>query len=722
MADKDVELLKTAIQRFELAEEADSDFRRDFKDDLEFVSGSQWAPLAKQQRTESSRPCFTIDRINPALRQIVNEQRQNKPRIEVLPTGGSATELVANTMQGMIRQIEYDSAAESAYDRAGWYAAAGGVGYLRIRAEYESETSFNQKLLIEAVADPMTVFYDPNSVQPDGSDAEWAFIVDSVPKEDFQYRYPTAKLTKNIEDIGGWNNYQQYDASWITQNNIRVCEYYYKEHRPATLYQVLDNVTGQLYTTTVEPPQDVRDAGMVVILNKRPTTECVVKWCLITRDEILDESVWPGKHIPVLPVYGEDYFVDGKRIKTGAVRKAKDPQKMLNFSASLQAEIIDLNAKAPWIGAAGVFDGFEDNWRDANRKNFGYLEYNSIDNNGNPAGAPTRNAVEAPIVSVQQTKMQAVEDLKAVFGIFDASLGATSNEVSGIAIMARKQQSGISNYHYYDNLVRTIRFMGKILVAIIPFYYDTERMIRIVKPNDEQEAVLINGVDKSGRMIDLSQGEYDVVIQTGPGYSTQRQEMIEKSLALIAAYPQAAPLISDLVVQEMDFDGSKQIARRLRAAVPPEVLMNSEEEINADNAEQMIGMLQAQLKQTKEQAVALNAHAENVERELQAKTDELKNIKMKADVELAKAELDAQVQNQSHMLDAKKVELDYVLKQEELLLQREQIQIEKAKLALSGLRDVEKTERELDKQAMEFDALDIAQPSDLKASPSGLKG
>ena len=720
MADKEQDLLKTALKRFDIAEEADTEFRRLFKEDLEFVGGSQWLPLAKQQRTESSRPCFTIDRINPALRQIVNEQRQNKPRIEVLPTGGNATETVANVMQGMIRQIEYDSAADSAYDRAGWYAAAGGVGYLRLRAEYESPNSFNQKLIIESIADPLTVFYDPNSVQPDGSDAEWAFIVDSVPKDDFQYRYPNAKLSKTVEDIGGWTNFQQYDASWVTQSNVRVAEYYYKEHAAATLYQVLDNVSGQIYATTVEPPKEVQDAGMVVILNKRPTTKTVIKWCLITRDEILDESIWPGDTIPVLPVYGEDYFIDGKRIKQGAVRRAKDPQKMLNFAASLQAEIIDLNAKAPYVGAAGQFDGFEDNWRDANRKNFGYLEYNALDINGNPMPPPVRNAVEAPISSVQQTKMQAVEDLKAIFGIFDASLGATSNEVSGIAIMARKQQSGISNYHYYDNLVRSIRQLGKVMVKIIPFYYDTERIIRIIKPNDEQEAVLINGMDESGKLIDLSQGDYDVVIQTGPGYSTQRQETLEKTMTLIAAYPQAAPLISDLVVNQMDFDGAKQIARRLRAAVPPEILMNSEEEITEDNAEQMIGMLQAQLKQTKEQAMALNAHAENVERELAAKTDELKNIKMKADVELAKAELDGQVQNQAHMLDARKIELDFVLKQEELLLQREQLAIEKAKLAMAGLKEVEKTERELDKQAMRFDALDVAQPSDFKASPTGL--
>ena len=710
-------VLEMALDRFKIAEDADNEFRRMFKEDLEFISDDQWTGLARQQRTESGRPCMTMDRINPALRQIVNEQRMNKPRIEVLPKGDDATDIVANTMQGLIRAIEYDSAADSAYDRAGWYAAAGGIGYIRVRSEYEDENTFDQVLRIEAVADPMNVFYDPNSVQSDGSDCNWAFIVDSVPKTEFQHRYPNAKLSQRVQDMGGWQNFNEYDASWITQNNIRVAEYYYKEHVEKTLYQVRDNITGQIYTTTDKPPQETLDADLLVILNKRPTLETQIVWCLMTGTEILDSSLWPGKYIPVLPVYGEDYFVDGKRYKCGAVRRAKDAQKMINFTASLQAEIIDLNAKAPYIGAAGQFDTFEDNWRDANRKNFGYLEYNPTDINGNPAPPPQRNAVEAPIVAVQQTKMQSVEDIKAIFGVFDASLGAQGNETSGVAILARKEQTGISNYHYYDNLVRTIRHLGRILVDIIPFYYDTTRIIRIVKPNDDQELVLINGMDKNGKMIDLNAGRYDVVVQTGPGYSTQRQEMVDKSMTLMTVYPQAAPLISDLVVQEMSFDGAKQIAKRLRAAVPPEVLMSSEEEISAENAEAMVQTLQAKLKQNVQALEALNAHAAQVESELERTKDELKLAKMKGDIELNKATLDAELRREEYSLDAKKYELDFLIKEQEVLIQKEQLKLEQAKLAVAGM---DKIDKELDKEAARFDAIDVAQPSDLKASATGI--
>jgi hypothetical protein len=712
MNESDRKIVELALERFGQAEEAEAEFRRAFKEDLRFVSDDQWDPLARQQRTESSRPCFTVDRINPALRQIVNEERQNRPSIEVLPKSDGADQTVANTIEGLIRHIEYDSKSDSQFDQAGWYAAAAGLGYLRIRNEYETDVSFDQKLLIESIPDPLSVFFDPNSVQPDGSDANWCFIVDRIPKDQFSRQYPEAKLTKDVESLGGWNNYNASNTQWIDDKTVLLAEYYYRDWEPATLYQLLDNNTGEVIVSLERPPQDLLDTNMLTILNTRSTTTATIRWCLLTSTEILDRSTFAGKHIPVVRVVGEEYYVDGQRYICGAVRRARDAQKLLNWTTSLQAEIVDLNAKAPWIGAAGQFDTFEDNWRDANRKNFGYLEYNTTDVNGNPVGPPNRNAVEAPIAAVQATKMQSVEDIKAIFGIFDASLGAMGNETSGVAIAARKQQSGVSNYHYYDNLVRAVRQIGKILVDVIPYYYDTKRMIRVVKPNGDNELVLINGVDKQGRMIDFSQGEYDVVVSTGPGYSTRRQEMVEKAISLIQAYPQSAPLIADLVVNEMDFEGSKMIARRLRAAVPPEILLSSEEETGND-LEGQVQALTAQLKQAQQSLEALNAHAAQVEQQLSAEKTENILMKMKADVEVRKAELDQGVKMKGYELEEQRTELEFLIKEQELIIQRKQLELEQAKLAVAGVKTMAGIEDKLfEREAETIERVARAKPGE----------
>ena len=739
--DKDKKIIEEALERFKQAEEAENEFRQQFLEDLDFVSNEQWDPLAKQQRTSSSRPCFTIDHINPALRQIVNEERQNRPSIQVDPTGGGATIDVANVLAGMIRHIEQDSSADAAYDSAGWYAAAGGIGYLRVAAEYCAEDSFDQKLSILGVADPMTVFFDPNSVQPDGSDAEWAFIIDTMTKEEFEHKYPESKMLEDMKQGRGWQDYSTNSPEWLDKDSIRIAEYFYKDYVRKTLYKVLDNLTGEVTDTTVRPPESLLtpaadSVARLMILKERPTFEVEVKWCLLTSEEVLKSSTFEGKHIPVVPVYGERYFVDGKLFRCGAVYRAKDAQKAINFTTSLQIEIIDLNAKAPYIGAVGQFDSMEKQWGSANRMNYAFLEYNAMDVNGTPVGPPQRNAVEAPIQAVAATKGSAVEDIRSIFGVTDLAQQAQQSEISGVAILARKQQQSVSNYHYYDNLVRSVKQIGKILVDTIPAYYDTPRMVRIIKPNDQQELVAINQMHK-GKMLDLSVGKYDIVVQTGPSYATRRQEMVESGISLIEAYPQAAPLIADLLADQMDFEGAKQMAKRLRAAVPPEILQATEEGSEQD-AEALVPKLQSQVQQANQNLQALNAHCGNVEQELKIAQEENKLLKLKNDAAVRKGDQDYDIELKKINLAEQQTELEFLAKTEEIVIQKKQLEIEQSKLAISGVKaasdiddrmfnkHVEHMERvatmqpgtgELNVQAA---APTGAAPADLTAPPSGI--
>ena len=716
----DKKTLDEAMDRFDQALEASNEFRKHFKEDLKFASGDQWDQLAKQQRTESSRPCLTMDFINPALRQIVNEERQNRPAIQVNPTGGGATEDIGLVLAGMIRHIEQDSSADQAYDTAGWYAAAGGIGYIRLCAKYESIDSFNQKLCIETVADPMNVFYDPNSVQPDGSDANWAFIIDTLPKETFERRFPESKMLKEMDDIGGWDKYETNHEEWLDKDSIRVAEYFYKDYKDETLYEIMDHITGEIITTTIKPPQQSIDDGTVEILRQRTIQVPTVKWCVLSSEEILQETIFEGHHIPVIPVYGEDYWVDGKRFTSGAIRKLVDPQKVINFSASAEVELLDLNAKAPYIGAAGQFDSFEASWANANRKNYAYLEYNALDINGNPTPPPQRNTAEAPLQGAQSVKAGGIEAVRSIAGAQDpGSEQAIRSEVSGVAILARKQQQSISNYHYYDNLVRSVRYLGRILVDIIPKYYDTPRMIRIIKPDSQQEMVAINQIHK-GKMIDLKLGKYDVVVQTGPSYSTRRQELVESGISLIQAYPQAAPLISDILAQNMDFEGAQQMAKRLRAAVPPEILAASDDEkISPEDAEALVPQLKAQLQQSQQQLQAIAGQHQQLVEALHVAND-------KSQLEQLKIQVDADKNTKADALARKKLELEeqeteleYLVKEQELKIAFEELKLKKEQLGLQGVKVASDINESIHNHAIEhLDRVSTSVPEDAETGIS----
>ncbi|MEI6388950.1 MAG: portal protein, partial [Spirochaetota bacterium] len=290
--------------------------------------------------------------------------------------------------------------------------------------------------------------------------------------------------------------------------------------------------------------------------------------------------------IPIVPVLGDELDVNGKRILEGIVRHAKDPARMYNYWVSAETEMIALAPKAPFIGVAGQFEGYEEKWTQANRKNLAYLEYNPKTVAGNLAPPPQRNQYEPPIQAINHARMASRDDLKATTGIYASSLGEQGNEQTGRAILARQHQGQISNFHYIDNMTRAIRHVGRILVDLIPKIYDTKRIVRIIAPDGGQKMVEINGqagqappgqapvngtdpITKVERIYALGVGKYDVVVEAGPSYHTKREEALASMLQLSQNYPKLMEVAGDIVVGNMDWEGALEISERLKKTLPP---------------------------------------------------------------------------------------------------------------------------------------------------------
>jgi hypothetical protein len=674
------DLITEARERFKQSEEADAKFRSEAQEDLKFLSGDQWNEKARSEREDTGRPCLTINRLPTFIRQITNEGRQNRPAIQVDPTGHGATSVKAQTMSGLIRHIEYDSSADTAYDTAAWYAAVIGVGYFRVIPQYESSFSFDQKLTIKAIPNPLSVFPDPNAKEADGSDLDWAFIVDELSTDEYERLYPESETT-GLAKAKGWG--ELTIQGWISKDTVRIAEYYYKEYVTETIVQVYNTFTG---STQIEKESDegIKEGiadGSLRVLNTRKVLVPIVKWAKFNGVELLEETTFPGEYIPVIPVKGEEFWVGGERFLSGAIRHAKDAQKSLNFHTSLQTEMVDLAPKAPWVGAKGQFEGREHQWQNANSTAFGYLEYDPIEINGTLLPAPTRQNVETPIQAISLTRQQAQEDMKAVFGIYDSSLGAQSNEVSGKAILARKSQSNNANFHYYDNLTRSIKHLGRILVTAIPEYYDTQRAIRIVKPNGDQEVKELNTPQEDGDVLDFA-GKYDVVIKTGPSYASQREEAVSSMIALGEAVPEMLPLFADLAVGEMQWPMAKEVAARLRTQVPQEILEATGEQEDGVKPEQKVAQQAMAIKQMSEQLKAMNQYAQDCEQKLKMADEENKLLKLKSDVEIAKAEMDKAIKERELTNQEQTTMMEYQIKTKELELAERQLDLKEAEMGI----------------------------------------
>ncbi|MEZ0171034.1 portal protein [Microvirga sp. TS319] len=566
------DFMKEARDRYERGLQRERDNIDEAYEDLAFRVGEQWDAEAKRARKD--RPCLTINRIPQFVRQVTGDMRQMRPAIRVVPVDARGDPETAETQAGMIRYIENRSDAPAAYFQAADSQVAAGAGAWRVLTEYADDSTFNQEIRIAPVEDPIAIVWDPDAVQPTREDAQFCFVPVDMSRAAFEAKYPGASQ----ESFQGTQHTATF-SGWFADDYVRVAEYWYKKPATRLLLQMPDGAVDDL---TDASPEDIRQAQEIVAfieargefarLERRDSY--VVCRAVISASEVLEDSTeWPGRYIPIVPVWGEEIRIGRRIVRHGVVRYAKDPQRMYNYFRSAQTEIVALQPKAPFIGTEKQFEQYQDIWETANTVNHPYLVY-APDGN-----APPPSRVQPPVSSqgVDAGVALAAEDMKAVTGIYDASLGNRSNESSGRAILARQQEGDTGTYVYIDNFARAIRHTGKILIDLIPKVYDTARTIRILGEDGKVDVVEINqpfGMDEGGKPIiknDVTVGAYDVVLEMGPSYNTKRREAKDGMTAFIQSAPGAAPLILDLIAKAQDWPNATEIAERLEVMLPPPV-------------------------------------------------------------------------------------------------------------------------------------------------------
>lgn len=632
----DEEIIEQAMACLQIAEDAESDTRKLALEDTKFSAGEQWPDDIQQDRRNDGRPCLVVNRIPQFVQQITNDQRQNRPAIKVHPVDDGADEDTANVIQGLIRHIEYNSNAEVAYDTGFDGAARGGFGFWRVVTSFVSPDSFDQEIYIKRIRDAFSVYLDPSAQEPDGSDANWGLVIDYLTHDEFTEKYPDAEQ-KSLDDF---KSVGDRAPDWMRDGSIRIAEYFYRTYKETTLHLLSTGET-VLDEKLEERLQAAKEANLQVgIVKSRKTKIPTIKWVKLNAIEILERTDWPGKYIPIIPVYGNEIFVDGKRTLEGIVRHAKDPQRMLNYWKSAQTEAIALAPRAPFIGAEGQFEGHEAQWTLANRKNNAYLEYKPTTILGQPAPPPQRQAFEPAVQAITQASMQAADDLKATTGIYDPSLGAGPADTSGIAIQRRNMQSQTTNFHFIDNLTRSMRHTGRILIDLIPYIYDTARSARIIGEDGTQKIVKINQeyTDENGKQLlyQLDTGTYDVTVDVGPSFASKRQEAAASMLDLSKAYPPLMQIAGDILVKNMDWPGAQDIADRIKRSMPPNLVNDP-----AQGPQQLPPQVQAQMQQMQTQVKQLAAMYHAAQDQLDQKKPE---IESRERIELAKLQTQASIE------------------------------------------------------------------------------
>lgn len=569
-----------------------------YEDDLKFAEGDsdngyQWPQAVSDQRAD--RPSLTINKVRQHNLQIINEGKLNKQGIKYRAVSDDATAKGAEVFEGIARHIEYISNASDAYDTARSFQVKAGIGYCRIVTDYEHEKSFNQEIFIKPIPNPRNVRIDPDIQQKDGSDARFGFISAKWPRDKFRIQHP-----KYADMVASSSSFDRNDESdWQDQNHVWLTEYYRIKEVEYTLLGIPNPKTGEVdIIRKSELPKEVLDK--IIKTQGRPTerkaSDYSLEWFLFVGNEIADREELPGKYIPIIRWIGEETVINGVLDRKGHTRALKDAQRMFNYNASASVEYGALQTKTPYKAPAAAIEGFEDYWKDANTQNLSVLIWNHIDDQGNAIPSPERE--QPPQASQLYLEgMQSSDNwMMMASGQYEANLGRKSNEVSGKAIDAREHQGDDATQHYNDHEAMAIRYIGRIILDMIPHYYDTKRIKKILAEDGTQTDVMIDpDASQSHQTMQTGDednvieqiifnpnvGKYDVVADTGPSYITKRLETYNALTHIITQSPEALNLLGDMWAENSDFAQSDKVAERLRLMLPEQAKGGPSKEMQA---------------------------------------------------------------------------------------------------------------------------------------------
>jgi hypothetical protein len=649
--------LKQAQEMYEDAMAATREQRQQIEEDLRFSDPSnpqQWDETVKRQRETDpggARPCLVMDHTGQYVANVAGQVNKSPPAIHTVPVGSGSDIKVSEQLDGIFRHIEYASRAQTHYGVALTSAARTGVGYLVVRPEYVDRALGYQEPRISSEADPLRVVFDPWSVQLDGSDATFGYLLTSLSEREFERKFGAKAEKKSFgssdRQMNGHNE----------RKSIIIAEQWYKEEKTRNILIWIDAEGNETTGSENEYWAACQAAGMQLhfLRNYTDKYQCV-KWRTMSGAEILDtaknqdgsEALYPADSIGIVPVYGYWGISEGRMKYCGIPRRAMNPQRAYNYHMSEQLAYMGSAPKSPWITSVRAIRGLEALWDRASTDSRAYLPFNDLDTEGT-ISAPQRMNLSVNLQNHMAGAEQALHDLEATIGMYQANLGAPSNEQSGVAIDARKEQGEASTSHFPQNLAASLGQVGRIIVQMIPKLIDTKRQMQIMgfdmKPGnvtiDPEQQQAVKQTDQ-GVVINPNVGKYDVRVVVGASFSTQRSQAQTALSEVMRTSPNLTPAIAPLWAQNLDIPHADKLAQVLAAMAPPAVqaILNPDtgNQPKPEQLMQQVQQMQEALKEAIQHAHDAQAEADEAMQKAQDKHAENEAKERELDIKAFDAE------------------------------------------------------------------------------------
>lgn len=560
------EIHQEALAEFDKIQTALRDERLQCLQDRRFysIAGAQWeGPLWYQYE---NKPRMEVNKIALAVQRIFSEYRNNRITVDFVAKDGSDNKTLADICDKLYRADEQDSCAEEAYDNAFEEAVGGGFGAWRLRSEYEDEEDPDneyQRIRIEPIFDAdSSVYFDLNAKRQDKSDAKYCFVLTSMTRESY--------IREWGDDPATWPKIvHQYEFDWQTPDVVFVAEFYRIEDTKETLriFQAIDGSEEKYLDSELdeETLATLTAVGTTEVRQRKVKRKRVRKYIMSGGRVLEDAGYLAGKCIPVIPVYGKRWFIDNIERCSGHVRMAKDAQRLKNMQLSKLAEISALSSMEKPILTPEQVAGHQIMWSEDNIKNYPYLLINPITgaDGSTQVGGPVAYTKSAAIPPALAGLLQITEqDIRDVLGNQEQGDKIVSN-ISGTAVEMVQQRLDMQSYIYMSNMAKAIRRCGEVWLSMAKeLYVEPKRKMKGIGPQNQVEMVELMKpvIGEQGELRyegDLSTANFDVAVDVGPSFRSQREAIVRSLTNLIAVTqdPQTQSVLQAMIIMNMEGEG-----------------------------------------------------------------------------------------------------------------------------------------------------------------------
>lgn len=561
------------MERFDRIQAAVRDERMQALSDRRFysIAGAQWeGPLGEQFE---NKPKFEVNKVHLSVIRVINEYRNNRITVDFVSKDGAESDEMADACDDLYRAMEQDSVADEAYDNAFEEAVGGGFGAFRLRAEYEDEEDEEderQKICIEPIFDADScVFFDLDAKRQDKADATHCFVLSSMTHAAYKYEWG--------DDPATWpKDITQAEFDWCTPDLVYVAEYYVVETK-RTIVEVWETLLGeeQRYRDEeFEEDEDLRArliaTGRRKVREKRIKDKKVRKYILSGARVLDDCGHIAGKCIPVIPVYGKRWFVDGVERFMGHVRLSKDAQRLKNMQLSKLGDISARSSVRKPILTPEQIAGHQVMWSEDNIKDYPYLLVNPImDAAGNMVNSGPVSYLDAPDVPQALAALLQIteQDMQDLLGNQQAGEELTPN-VSGKAVELIQNKLDMQSFIYMSNMAKAIKRAGEVWLSMArDVYVETGRKMKGITAQGSPNTVELAKPmldKKTGAAVvanDFSRAKYDVAVDVGPSSSSKRASTVRAltGMAAITDDPETRQVLTSMAMMNMEGEGISDV-------------------------------------------------------------------------------------------------------------------------------------------------------------------